>query len=58
MGERIFYCPVDGRITSTDIEKEAEPLKKDGYSYTIRCEHCRAWYNQTPKFKAKRTGES
>lgn len=58
MNERIFYCPVDGRVTSTEI---GQLLKDSPYviaELALQCEHCWAWYYRVPKFKAKRTGES
>ena len=48
MVERIVYCPTHGRVTNEEYDEEVHG----------HCMTCSIALKQTPKFKAKKVGES
>jgi hypothetical protein len=54
MGERIRYCPVDGRVTEADYKQWLDWI---GFN-TEHCHQCFLWYHRMGQFVAKRLGES
>lgn len=48
--DRVFYCPIHGRVKEKHFKKYERELKG--------CSYCRQWYFRLPKFRVKRGNES
>jgi hypothetical protein len=56
---RIRYCPIDGRVTDEDFQREVTFWQDVGILTNGKyCEHCFMWYNRIVPFKAKGIYES